>query len=594
MAKWVEVGGKKYEEDSTFHPDRVDPQTSWPEEGGHRNRLAMVNVHREIRQGWEKTMSIFHRRRYGNTVYLGTFIFVVIFVFTIGAAIRHGGPDVYNMRATHAIRKALSAHARRFLPFYRSGPMNVIFIVADDLGWNDIGYRNPEVVTQNLNRLAREGVVLNQSYVQSTCSPSRAAMMTGYYPHRMGLQHRTITVNQAKFIPLSIPTLAEELKSRGYTTRIVGKWHVGHCNWKYTPTNRGFDSHFGYLGASEDYYKHTARGVHDYWNNTAPDFDHENVYSTDTFADIAVDLIRDHAATRAEPLFMYLAFQSIHGPLNEPPGRYISPRHNENTKKNRRTVNNMILALDVAIGRVANALEETGMMGNTLLVFTSDNGGALDSWGDNTPLRGGKFTQWEGGTRAVTFINSPMVKSPGREFNGLFHAVDWAPTILAAVDSQLNSQQIATSDMDGLNQWDSLVENTRGITRNDMVYIFDEVDGTYAYRYGHFKLIIGPPVCAEYQHQMTENKGPDPNCWYDSIHTRKNTTCDYELADTMLFNVVNDPEERFNLAARRPDVVNALKQKMKELKKDAIPNQSNEPVDISGSTKDAVLYPGWC
>ncbi|XP_064645165.1 arylsulfatase B-like [Lineus longissimus] len=564
-----------------------------PEEEGWQawSRLALAEIYGRVRQ---KMRSICHRRRWVNII---VSISIVVFFFTVGGAIRHGGRTVYSMQTKRAVSSTLFAHARRFLLGNDPpGPMNVIFIVADDLGWSDVGFRNKYLLTPNLDRLAREGVILNQSYVASTCSPSRAAFLTGYYPHKMGLQHRTIGMKQAKFIPLSIPTLAEELKSRGYVTRAVGKWHLGNCNWKYTPTKRGFDSHFGYLLSSGNYYTHLCSGVHDYWNDTTPDYNHENVYSTDTFADIAVDLIRGHSATRADPLFIYLAFTSIHGPLNPPPTRYMSTLIKDQPGFDRRaTVSRMLLALDMAVGRVVNALETSGMMKNTLLVFTSDNGGAVQTWGNNAPLRGGKFTQWEGGTRAVTFINSPMVKYPGREFNGLFHAVDWVPTILGAVDSQMNSQPTARFTMDGLNQWDGLVENRNGTTRKDIVYVFDEIDGTYVYRYGRFKLMVGPPVCGIYQEQWTRDHSSDPNCWFgNSYPHRRNHRCDYQLADTMLFDVVKDPEERYDLATLKPDIVDDLKRRMQDLRKDAVPHQSELSNDITGHIIDGVLYPGWC
>jgi arylsulfatase A-like enzyme len=590
MTSNKDVGQQTGEEDEQHRHGLEHYSLNWPNGDGHTARLAAVGQHRHLNIRLQKTKRMFGR--YGNTVYIGTFLFVLVFVFTIGASWRQSKRRD-KVQANQAILNALSRHAQKLLPYHKQpGPMNVIFIVADDLGWNDIGYRNKDLTTPNLDRLAREGVILNQSYVQSTCSPSRAAILTGYYPHRLGLQHRTITREQAKFIPLNIPTLAEELKIRGYATHAVGKWHVGHCNWQYTPTKRGFDSHFGYFLASEDYYDRVGKGVFDFWNNTAPAVTSTGIYSTDLFAATAVDLIHRHAYTRTDPLFLYLAFQSIHGPLNQPPKQYTSPRNNKKTKPVRYVVHDMVMALDAAVGRVVRALEETGMMRNTLLVFTSDNGGALDTWGDNAPLRGGKFSQWEGGTRAITFIHGPMIKYPGREFNGLFHAVDWSPTILAAVDR--NRQKIPRARTDGINQWKMLVENIAGPTRDDIVYVLDEVDGTYVYRYGRFKLMVGPSVCRAFKRQMMQSGGPDANCWHDSFKKRRGISCKYKLGDTMLFDVGSDPTEQYDLSAQKPDLVNALKRRLEELKKDMVPNQSNDKLDISGSIENNILYPGWC
>ena len=204
-------------------------------------------------------------------------------------------------------------------------------------------------------------------------------------------------------------------------------------------------------------------------------------------------------------MFLYLAFEAIHGPLQKPPVQHSSP-HNEQMKWRRFIVDDMIHALDTAVGHVSSALEETGLMENTLLVFTSDNGGAIGTWADNSPLRGGKFTQWEGGTRVPTFVNGPMVRDPGRVFGDLFHAVDWMPTILGAVDAQSNTERVVRTD--GLNLWDSLVENRPGIKREEIIYVLDEIDGTYVYRRGDHKLIVGRPDCSEYGRQIDEKGVP--------------------------------------------------------------------------------------
>ncbi|KAL5008803.1 hypothetical protein ScPMuIL_014384 [Solemya velum] len=133
---------------------------------------------------------------------------------------------------------------------------HILFIVADDLGWNDVSWHNPQMITPNLEKLAKNGVILNSSYVQPVCSPSRNCFMSGYYPFHTGLQHAVIHNWQANYLPGNLTTLPQKMKDLGYSTHMIGKWHLGFCDWKYTPTFRGFDSFLGFYSGAEDYYTH--------------------------------------------------------------------------------------------------------------------------------------------------------------------------------------------------------------------------------------------------------------------------------------------------------------------------------------------------
>ncbi|KAI8515755.1 hypothetical protein Bbelb_065680 [Branchiostoma belcheri] len=137
---------------------------------------------------------------------------------------------------------------------------HIVFIVADDLGWNDVGWHNPDVKTPVLDQLAHDGVILNQTYVNYVCTPSRTAFMTGYFPYHVGMQHMAMLPAQPSAVPSHFPFLPEKLKELGYATHVVGKWHLGFCNWNYTPTYRGFDSFYGFYNGQDDYYKHTVQG----------------------------------------------------------------------------------------------------------------------------------------------------------------------------------------------------------------------------------------------------------------------------------------------------------------------------------------------
>ncbi|XP_041378172.1 flavin-containing monooxygenase 5-like isoform X2 [Gigantopelta aegis] len=305
-------------------------------------------------------------------------------------------------------------------------------------GWNDIGFHNPEIKSPNIDKLATEGVILNSSYVQPLCSPSRSAIMTGYYPFKMGLQHWVIFPYQPVCVPLNITLLPEKLKELGYSTHMIGKWHLGFCSWKCTPTYRGFDSFFGYYNADEDYYSHTVDNYLDFHENKIPAWNYNGTYSTNLFASVATDIINRHNKSR--PLFLYLPFQAVHEPI-EVPKRYEDMYPNIQNE-GRRKFSGMVSALDEAVGNVTSALKQNGMLDDTLIFFTADNGGWIPYYGNNYPLRGGKLTVYEGGTRAVAFINGRGLKKPGTVYDGMMHAIDWMPTIIAAAGG--NSEWVTT------------------------------------------------------------------------------------------------------------------------------------------------------
>ncbi|XP_046571435.1 arylsulfatase B-like [Haliotis rubra] len=134
---------------------------------------------------------------------------------------------------------------------------NIVLILADDLGWNDIGYHNPDMKTPNIDRLATQGIKLNQSYTQSICTPTRSALMTGRYPFKTGMQHGVLFSTDNACLPTQHRLMSEDLRQHGYSTHLVGKWHLGFCKWACTPTYRGFDSFFGYYSGALDYYSKT-------------------------------------------------------------------------------------------------------------------------------------------------------------------------------------------------------------------------------------------------------------------------------------------------------------------------------------------------
>lgn len=365
---------------------------------------------------------------------------------------------------------------------------HIVMIVADDLGWNDVGWRDDHMHSPTLDKLAKEGVILNQHYVQPVCSPSRAAFMSGYYPYHLGMQHESLRATQKAYLPANITTLPQHLKDLGYITHMAGKWHLGFCNWRYTPTYRGFDSFVGYYNAIEHYFTHLGhRHGYDFRENEDVFYAAKGVYSAFVFTQYIEQVIKQHDDSK--PLFVYLPYQSVHGPL-EVPQDYIDKYCSHIQNDTRRTRCGMVAALDEGVANITRALQTRGLYNDTLILFTTDNGGPVPEGSNNWPLRGSKTTLWEGGTRAVSFLHSPKLlsKVSGTTYEGIIHAVDWLPTLLEAAGGSAPPEAI-----DGVSQWQSVLQAKVPSARTEFVYNFDEMKKNAGLRQGNFKLLQGPP-----------------------------------------------------------------------------------------------------
>ncbi|XP_064621969.1 arylsulfatase B-like [Lineus longissimus] len=474
---------------------------------------------------------------------------------------------------------------------------HVIFIVADDLGWNDVGWNNKKIKSPNLDNLAKAGVMLDHYYTYPICTPSRAAILTGYYSHRIGLQQRVIHDFQKRFVPKDIPMISERFQELGYSTNMVGKWHLGHCNWDYTPTHRGFDSFFGYNFATLSYYTHTWRKLYDLWENRSPYLDPEKTYSTDLFSKRSLTVIENHAQLHGnrKPLFLYLAFQAIHGPAEEVPEKYQIETPFKNVKS-REIAARAVKAMDEAIGNLISSLERNNLMKNALVAFVSDNGGEISNGGNNLPFRGGKFTLWEGGARVPAFVYGPMLSNPGRVHSGLFHAVDWFPTLLSAVKAP---PETGVPRYDGIDQWDLLRNgsNQEVSLRYDIVYGID-TSRNAAIRVGDYKIIQGNPVGEAYEKIMKDSKSPfDANGWPQGDKPGSGRSRDtFTDESVLLFNLRQDPEERVNLADKMPEMVERMRERLNTEISRAVPEQDRIRYrdEAMNKVRNDVLYPGWC
>ena len=253
---------------------------------------------------------------------------------------------------------------------------HVVFVIADDLGFNDVGFHGSEIETPFLDSVAlgNHSVHLANYYGQSICTPARSSIMTGRYASHTGLQHSYWMQGQAGGLPLGFSTIGDHFKALNYSTHFVGKWHLGFESWAYTPIERGFDSYYGYLGGGEDYFTHMSGGFVDFTADRDAVLNASGAYSTELFTNRSIDRILAHAAENegSDPFFLLLAMQAIHSPL-EAPAEWVS-KYDWITNKDRRTLAGMTSCLDYQLSRVASTLQDVGMWNNTIFVFTADNG----------------------------------------------------------------------------------------------------------------------------------------------------------------------------------------------------------------------------
>ncbi|KAL3231920.1 hypothetical protein MRX96_023182 [Rhipicephalus microplus] len=481
-------------------------------------------------------------------------------------------------------------------------PPNIVFILADDLGWADVSFHgSSQIPTPNMDALAADGVVLNNYYVQPMCTPSRAALMTGLYPIHTGMQSLVIQVAEAWGLPLQFKLMPQYFKDLGYATHMVGKWHLGYVQDEYTPTYRGFDSFYGYYNGEEDYFNHTIReGDHvglDFWEGVGSSNNDSGRYSTTLFTDKAVNLIKAH--NTSEPFFMYLSHQAPHGGVEVP---LAAPKENIDKfsyigEENRTVYAAMVDVLDESVGAVVQALEEASMLENTVVVFSSDNGGAPlglhASRGCNWPLRGSKGTLWEGASRAAAFLWSPLLATRGRVSQQLMHVADWLPTLYAAAGGDAANVE----HLDGIDMWRHLSEDLPS-PRTDILYNIDPVSNTAALRYGDHKIVLGAPPAGssdertpipgsprsddDLEELTSRSKASDAlrrlysnaSSTVASIQWRQNASvlCDesgepsnfVSGAPPYLFDLSRDPCELHNLADTETELLASLKRKLEE------------------------------
>jgi N-acetylgalactosamine-6-sulfatase len=315
-------------------------------------------------------------------------------------------------------------------------PLNIVFILADDLGYGDLGsYGSADIRTPNIDRIGRQGARFSQYYANAPeCTPTRAALLTGEYQQRFGGLECAIGIGDVGRydeaiwlqkrgelgLPISAVTLPRILKGSGYDTALIGKWHLGYLP-EFSPNRHGFEEFFGIIGGNADYFKHTeASNLACFYHNDKPV--QEDGYMTDLFTTHAIQWLKQRSK---DPFFLYLAYTCPHLPLQGPEDRDKPPADHS-----RAVYRNMIERMDQGVGEVLAQLDHMGAAENTLIVFASDNGAIRV--GNNTPFRGFKSSVWEGGIRMPCMARLPGVIPRGSSVTQVALGMDWLPTILDA------------------------------------------------------------------------------------------------------------------------------------------------------------------
>jgi arylsulfatase A-like enzyme len=363
-----------------------------------------------------------------------------------------------------------------------------VYITVDDLGWKDIGYHGSTIQTPTLDRLAASGARLEQFYVQPFSSQTRAAALSGRYPSRYGMQTMQIQPLSRFGVPLDERLLPRALKEAGYATVLIGKWHLGHATRAQWPTQRGFEYFYGQLSGEIDYFKKiTPSGAADWHRNDKPL--REPGYTTTLMAREAARLIAKHDAKM--PLFLWLSFSAPQTPLQAPPE--LIERYHELTQPHQRIYRAMVSAVDLAVEQVVSALEQRGLIKDTLIWFHANSGGALphkyatgggdtaQTSADNGPYRDGRPSLYEGGLRAAAFVVWPDHIAPG-VIGEQMHAVDVYPTLLRLAGAKLDQPK----PLDGIDQWAVIAEG-KPTARKEVLLNVEDFRG--ALRIGDWKLI---------------------------------------------------------------------------------------------------------
>jgi arylsulfatase A-like enzyme len=370
---------------------------------------------------------------------------------------------------------------------------NIVLIMVDDLGYGDLSsFGAPDMQTPHIDRLMSRGLRFNQFYANCTvCSPTRASLMTGLYPDKAGVPGviRQDRKDDFGFLDPNAVTLPDMLNTAGYHTALIGKWHLG-LQSPNLPNDRGFDLFHGFLGdMMNDYYNHLRMGKN--WMRRNKEVIKAEGHATDVFSRWSIDYINEQA--KDKPFFLFLSYNAPHFPI-QPPKDWLDKVNARDLKLDPKRAKNVafIEHLDDNVGRVMQAIDDAGIADNTIVIFTSDNGGSIPHAQRNLPLRGGKQEHWEGGIRVPTCVVWPGKINPGKS-DELGITMDFYPTLceLAGVEIE--------HDIDGQSLVPIWLKGEASDPNRVMIWVRREGNNRYqgrayyAIRRGKWKLFQNTP-----------------------------------------------------------------------------------------------------
>lgn len=429
---------------------------------------------------------------------------------------------------------------------------NIVIIMADDLGWGDLGFRGSDIQTPHLDRLRTEGLSLERFYVQPICTPTRSALMTGRDPMKLGSIYAGFQPWQNGGVSPEEHFMPQSFKAAGYQTAMVGKWHLGHTTEPLTPNARGFDHFVGHLNTQIDYYDYTVAGGYDLQENGVS-IERSDRYATDMHADETVRYLTE-VRKPDKPFFLYVPLLAPHSPMQAPKELESKYPLRLNRPFPKKTYAAMVDSMDQAVGRILATLEEQGVADNTIVMFFSDNGGLGAFGADNGPFRGGKLETFEGGVRVNALLRWPGVIAPGARTDDVVSVMDIFPTLSRVAN--IAPQNV--KPLDGEDRWDAIAGPMLQPRTSDLYFASNS------------------PMFNRYHVSVMEER------WkLVQIIDHKSASTEVE---TFLFDIVADPSEANNLAKTHPEIVERLADKIRAWR-------AQHP--INGVRVALAPHPGW-
>ncbi|XP_067948676.1 arylsulfatase B-like [Watersipora subatra] len=480
---------------------------------------------------------------------------------------------------------------------------NIVYIMADDLGWNDVGYVNSKVHTPNINRLKRDGIELTNSYMQPSCSASRSAFMTGKYPSNNGLQLLVVIEESQTCLPLEHKIIHTYMKEAGYVTKQVGKWHLGYCDEACLPENRNVSEFRGVNTGAVDYFNWTDHGVMQRRVNGAPSIANIGTHLSRQDARDVREVIMNHKGS-PDPLFLWISTTTPHDPLLNTDQMFAVHDfldEDDFHQSQRRKYLGLVNAFDKILGVMRRALKDAELDNNTVILFTSDNGGANqasqfgshEAYANNYPLRNGKGSYVEGGTHVRTIYFDPRLheKTRGTERDFLVHVTDWLPTFVQLSKPGDKTRNFKVPDGDGVSQLANLGSNylcprkrKYNLRKEILIALSDATTDIFnpsacatedgAYRFKDWKLVYGEQYYLV-DPDTLDTEWPKPEEWPD-LPDITGDNCHKEVNGTRivrcLFNLADDPSEVRNLYDSHRPIADQLLKKLVAAKRNAVKN----------------------